>query len=138
MRRLIIYVLRYSFGYLHDLFHFLLAYFVYHHGCFSTLAMFLYHVICSVMWSKWLLFRQNKYIDMMIELLCHHCCFACVVPALWKLFSLIVVGSVSDLLDYINQSYDAKGKESVGLKRRNYIARVFLFLFCVIRECSVW
>ncbi|KAL9176377.1 hypothetical protein ABFS82_02G174900 [Erythranthe guttata] len=31
--------------------------------------------------------------------------------------------SVSDLLDYINPSHDAKGKDAVGSKRRNYIAK---------------
>ncbi|KAL0426121.1 UNVERIFIED_CONTAM: protein TSS [Sesamum radiatum] len=32
--------------------------------------------------------------------------------------------SVSDLLDYINPSHDAKGKDTMGSKRRNYIAKV--------------
>ncbi|KAG6393180.1 hypothetical protein SASPL_147416 [Salvia splendens] len=31
--------------------------------------------------------------------------------------------SVSDLLDYINPSQDAKGKDAIGSKRRNYIAK---------------
>ncbi|XP_051146563.1 protein REDUCED CHLOROPLAST COVERAGE 1 [Andrographis paniculata] len=31
--------------------------------------------------------------------------------------------SVSDLLDYINPSHDAKGKDAAGSKRRNYIAK---------------
>ncbi|KAH6789298.1 Tetratricopeptide repeat superfamily protein [Perilla frutescens var. frutescens] len=31
--------------------------------------------------------------------------------------------SVSDLLDYINPSQDAKGKDAMGSKRRNYIAK---------------
>ncbi|KAL0379395.1 UNVERIFIED_CONTAM: protein TSS [Sesamum angustifolium] len=32
--------------------------------------------------------------------------------------------SVSDLLDYINPSHDAKGKDTMGSKRRNYVAKV--------------
>lgn len=39
---------------------------------------------------------------------------------------IIAIDSVSDLLDYINPSHDAKGKDAVGSKRRNYIAKVFL------------
>ncbi|XP_052193006.1 protein REDUCED CHLOROPLAST COVERAGE 1 [Diospyros lotus] len=32
--------------------------------------------------------------------------------------------SVSDLLDYINPSHDAKGKDSVGIKRKTYIMKM--------------
>ncbi|XP_073126051.1 protein REDUCED CHLOROPLAST COVERAGE 1 isoform X2 [Henckelia pumila] len=31
--------------------------------------------------------------------------------------------SVSDLLDYINPNHDAKGKDAMGVKRRNYVAK---------------
>lgn len=36
----------------------------------------------------------------------------------------LTFGSVSDLLDYINPSCDAKGRDIVALKRKSYITKV--------------
>lgn len=37
---------------------------------------------------------------------------------------LLIFGSVSDLLDYINPSRDAKGRDFISVKRKAYITKV--------------
>lgn len=36
----------------------------------------------------------------------------------------MMMGSVSDLLDYINPSHDGQGTDGMGLKRKTYIQKV--------------
>lgn len=41
---------------------------------------------------------------------------------------IIFIGSVSDLLDYINPSPDDSGRDTAGVKRKNYLTKVNLIL----------
>lgn len=41
---------------------------------------------------------------------------------------IFFVNSVSDLLDYINPSPDAGGRDTMGARKRNYLAKVDLIL----------
>lgn len=50
---------------------------------------------------------------------------------LGQILKLIMFCSVSDLLDYINPSHNAKGKDSVAVKRKNYIMKVYEIAFLI-------
>ena len=42
---------------------------------------------------------------------------------------IVIVGSVSDLLDYINPSHDTSGRDNLGTKKKNYVTNVSVVWF---------